>query len=65
MELISIVIPIYNVEKYIKGCIESVINQTYKELEIILVNNEVLPLSKNRINTIKETYYDLLDERYY
>ena len=35
------------------------------ELEIILVNNEVLPLSKNRINNIKETYYDLLDERYY
>ena len=39
MELISIVIPIYNVEKYIKGCIESVINQTYKELEIILVDD--------------------------
>lgn len=35
------------------------------ELEIILVNNEVLPLSKNRINNIKEIYYDLLDERYY
>lgn len=37
--IVSIVIPIYNVEKYIKKCVDSVINQTYKELEIILVND--------------------------
>ncbi|WP_317368794.1 LytTR family DNA-binding domain-containing protein [uncultured Tyzzerella sp.] len=35
------------------------------ELEMILINNDVLPLSKNRINSIKGTYFDLLDERYY
>lgn len=37
--LISIVIPIYNVEKYLYKCLESVINQTYKKLEIILVDD--------------------------
>lgn len=36
---ISVVITIYNVEKYMDACIESVVNQTYKSLEIILVDD--------------------------
>lgn len=36
---VGIVIPIYNVEKYLKECLDSIINQTYKNLEIILVND--------------------------
>ena len=35
-ELISVVIPIYKVEKYLEKCIESVLKQTYSNLEIIL-----------------------------
>lgn len=39
MKKISVIVPIYNSEKYIRRCIESIINQTYKELEIILIND--------------------------
>lgn len=38
-DLISIVVPIYNTQDYLKECIESIINQTYKNLEIILVDD--------------------------
>lgn len=39
MRKISVIVPVYNVEKYLNRCIESIINQTYTNLEIILVND--------------------------
>lgn len=38
-KLISIVIPVYNVEQFLDECIESIVNQTYKKIEIVLVND--------------------------
>ena len=37
--LVSIIIPVYKTEKYLYDCIDSVMNQTYKNIEVILVND--------------------------
>ena len=37
--MISVIVPVYNVEKYLDNCVESIVNQTYKDLEIILVDD--------------------------
>ena len=39
MELISIIVPVYKVEPYLDKCVSSIVNQTYKNLEIILVDD--------------------------
>lgn len=38
-ELVSVVVPVYNVEPYLRRCLDSIINQTYENMEIILVND--------------------------
>ena len=51
---ISIIVPIYNAEKYLNKCIDSIINQTKKELEIILINDG----STDNSETIIKKYDD-------
>ena len=36
---VSIVVPVYNVEKYLDRCIKSILNQKYQDMEIILIND--------------------------
>ncbi|MEI3611398.1 glycosyltransferase [Pseudogracilibacillus sp. SO30301A] len=39
MQKVSIIVPIYNAENYLSNCLESLVNQTYKNIEIILIND--------------------------
>lgn len=52
MKKISIFVPVYNVEKYVEKCIQSLINQSYKNIEIILVDDG----SNDRSNKIIDEY---------
>ena len=51
----SIIIPVYNVEKYIKKCLDSVFNQTYKDYEVIVVNDGT---KDNSMDIVKD--YDVI-----
>ena len=48
---ISIIVPIYNVEQYLDKCIESLVNQTYKNLEIILIDDGSKDNSRKIVNS--------------
>lgn len=45
--LVSVVVPVFNAEKYLNRCIKSIINQTYENIEIILINDGSTDLSLN------------------
>ncbi|MDH3312666.1 MAG: glycosyltransferase [Nitrosopumilus sp.] len=58
---VSIVIPVYNAEKYLRECIESALNQTYKDIEIIAVDDgshdnslKILHMFKDKIKIISK-----------
>ena len=53
-KLISIIIPVYNSENYLKKCIDSVLSQTYKDIEVIIVNDG----SKDNSDKICKNYAD-------
>jgi glycosyltransferase EpsJ len=55
-ELISIIVPVYNVEKYLERCINSLVNQTYSNLEIILVDDGSTDQSGKMCDTYAERY---------
>ncbi len=55
MSKISVIIPVYGVEEYIVKCINSIVNQTLKDIEIIIVNDGT---KDNSIKLIKENFND-------
>ena len=56
---VSVVIPVYNVEKYLRRCLDSLVNQTYKNLEFICVNDGS---TDNSLEILKE--YAAKDSRF-
>lgn len=39
MDLVSVIVPVYNVEKYVGDCVSSILNQTYKNIEVLLIDD--------------------------
>lgn len=54
MPNISVIVPIYNTEKHLDRCIESILNQTYKDFELILIDDGSTDNSSNICNKYKE-----------
>ena len=57
---ISVIIPIYNCEKYLARCLDSIINQTLKEIEIICVNDGSTDGSQLLLKEYQEKTHELL-----
>ena len=62
MKKVSIIVPIYNAEKWLNRCIDSLINQTYKNLEIILLNDGSKDDSKKIIESYKDKRIVFIDK---
>ena len=58
MPKVSVIIPVYNVENYIEKCLDSVVNQTLEDIEIIIVNDGSEDKSKQKIEKYLENYPD-------
>ncbi len=70
---ISVIVPVYNVEKYIDKCVQSILNQTYNDFELILVNDGSIDSSydhlmkystDNRVTIINKENTGQSDSRY-
>ena len=51
---ISVIVPVYNVEKYIDKCLDNLVNQTLKDIEIIVVNDGSPDNSQDIINSYQK-----------
>lgn len=58
--LVSIIVPVYNVRNYIEKCLESLVNQTLKNIEIIVVNDGSPDDSQVIINQYTQKYPNLI-----
>ena len=56
MNFVSVIIPVYNKEEYIRECIESVLQQTYQNIEIIMVNDFSTDASAEICRNIEKEY---------
>lgn len=57
---ISVVVPVYNTEEYLEECFESIFNQSYKNMEVIAINDGSTDGSFYRLKQIQKKYPDLI-----
>lgn len=60
MPKVSVIVPVYNVEKYLNKCLDSLINQTFNDFEIIIINDGSPDDSKQIIEKYKSKYNDFI-----
>ena len=58
--LISVIVPVYNTEKYLERCVKSLIQQTYRNIEIILVNDGSMDKSFEICKKLQEKYKNII-----
>ena len=61
--MITVIINVYNGEKYIKKCIDSIINQTYKDLEILIINDGSTDNTLNICNSYNDSRIRIISEK--
>lgn len=57
---VTVIVPIYNAEKYLEDCLYSIVNQTYKNLQIILINDQSIDQSKTICKKYANSYSNIL-----
>lgn len=60
MPKVSVIVPVYNVEKYLSKCLDSLVNQTLKDIEIIVVNDSSPDNSQDIIDSYTDNYPNLM-----
>lgn len=60
MPKVSVIVPVYNVEKYIEKCLDSLVGQTLKDIELIVVNDGSKDKSKDIIKKYQEKYSNII-----
>lgn len=58
--LVSIIVPVYNVEKYLQQCVDSLVSQTYKNIEILLIDDGSKDNSGQMCNQFSEQYTNVM-----
>ena len=61
MDKVSVIVPVYNTSLYLEECLNSIINQTYKNLEIIIVNDNSKDNSLEVISKFKDKRIKLIN----
>ena len=57
---VSVIVPVYNTEKYLRKCVESLVNQTLEDIEIVMINDGSKDSSESIIKEYMEKYPDSL-----